>query len=186
MGDRWQLAASLSWQDANGLLPSSGRRSSANSLQSGSLVFDDFGQNPNDFVNAEGTLIGERPWTVKTQLVYLLPADFVLGLNYIYQSGRPWGRTARVPDLGLVTEIRAEPVDGSRRVSDWNVLDLRIQKDFALSGSVRLGLFGDFFNVFNNDAHETVLDQLGTSESFGIPAGYLLPRRLQIGAKVRF
>ena len=98
-----------------------------------------FGQNPNDFVNTDGQLIGDRPWTFRTQLVYELPAGFLVGANYTYQSGRPWARTARVRASGSATTILAEPIDGSRRVPSWNLLDLRLQKSFKLGGERRLG-----------------------------------------------
>ena len=35
-----------------------------------SAASQDFGQNPNDYVNADGLLIGDRPVLVKAQLVY--------------------------------------------------------------------------------------------------------------------
>ncbi len=184
MRDNWQLSGSLVYQRMEGALPSS--RSGARSAQAGSLVFNSFGQNPNDFINATGRLIGERPWTFKTQLVYNAPAGIVFGMNYLWQTGRPWARRIRVPDTGLTTEILAEPVDGSRRVSSWNVMDIRVQKDFSITDTVRFGVFGDVFNLFNDDAHEDVLARLGTAEIFGLPDGYLIPRRLQVGVKLRF
>ena len=184
MSDDWQLTTSLVWQSMEGTLPSA--RGGARSSQNGSLVFSSFGQNPNDFVNATGRLIGERPWTAKVQWVYNGPGDVIFGLNYIWQSGRPWARRVRVPDTGLNTEILAERLDGDRRVSDWNVLDLRVQKDFSVSDTARIGIFGDIFNLFNDDAHEDVLGQLGTADTFGVPDGYIIPRRLQIGVKFQF
>jgi len=184
MSNNWQLTASLVWQKMEGTLPSS--RGSARASQNGSLVFNDFGQDPNDFVNATGNLIGDRPWTAKTQLVYNAPAGIVFGMNYIWQTGRGWAREVRAPDTNVNTQLQAEVLDGNRRVSNWNVMDIRIQKDFALGGEVRLGVFGDAFNLFNIDAHEGVLGRLGTVDTFGLPDGYLTPRRLQLGVKLRF
>jgi hypothetical protein len=39
----------------------------------------------------------------------------------------------------------------------------------------------------NNAAFESVANQLGTSTTaFGVPTRYILPRRLQLGAKIRW
>ena len=168
--------------DSRGRLASSG--SSLVSGQDGS-AFVKFGQNPNDFVNSDGELIGNRPWTFRTQLVYELPAGLV-GANYTYQSGRPRARTARVADLGQPTTILAEPIDGSRRVASWILLDLKLQKSFKLGGGSDIALFADILNTFNDDANENVLDRRGDSDNFGIPSRILLPRRVMVGAKFRF
>ena len=94
--------------------------------------------------------------------------------------------TARVADLGLPTTILAEPIDGSRRVASWNLLDLRLQKSFKLGGGADFRLFADVLNTFNDDAYENVESSLGTAENFGTPSRFVFPRRLMLGAKFRF
>ena len=48
-------------------------------------------------------------------------------------------------------------------------------------------MFGDFLNVFNNDADKSVMDRRRfTSTNFGVPLGSCCPRRLMLGAKFRF
>jgi outer membrane receptor protein involved in Fe transport len=184
-GDRWSLTGSFNYLRATGSLPSG--RGGTTSNQSASLIFSDFGRNPNDFVNNEGRLTGERPVAVKAQLLYQAPYDILLGANYIYQSGRPWTRRVRVTDVtGINTEINAEPIDGSRRVASWNSLDLRVQKDVQLTSEIRFSLFGDFLNVLNEDTNQGVLSRLGTSSSFGLPSDFIEPRRLMVGAKFHF
>ena len=44
-----------------------------------------------------GVSIGDRPISAKLQLVYQLPAGFLVGANYTYQQGRPWARQAVIP-----------------------------------------------------------------------------------------
>jgi hypothetical protein len=102
------------------------------------------------------------------------------------QSGVPWGRTIRVPNLGLSTTIRAEELDGDRRVADWKLLDPRVQKEFKLGGSANVAVFGDLLNTFNDDANESVQSTLGTASNFGVPSRIIFPRRLMVGAKFRF
>jgi hypothetical protein len=47
-------------------------------------------------------------------------------------------------------------------------------------------VFVDALNMTNSDAYESIASQLGTSSSFGVPTRYILPRRLQLGAKIRW
>jgi hypothetical protein len=181
MSKHWQLGASLTLSKSEGRLGSSrGGPAAAQSSLAGT-----FGQNPNDFVNTDGLLIGDRPVLGKVQLVAELPWGFVGSAAFQHQSGRPWGRRIRVAGLGVPTTIRADEVDGSRRVSDWNFLDLRLQKNFA-AGAARLSVFADILNATNSDAHQSVGSDLGTSEAFGQPVFFVNPRIVMLGAKVGF
>ncbi len=182
MADRWQLVSSLAYGKSEGIIGSS--RGGPLSAQGGTA--GTFGRNPNDYVNIDGLLIGDRPWQFKNQLVVELPAGFLLGANWTIQSGRPWTRRIRVPGLGLTSEINADQLDGSRRVAKWNILDLRAQKQFGLGGKANLALFADLLNTFNDDANEDVQSRLGSASNFGEPSRIILPRRLMVGAKLRF
>jgi hypothetical protein len=71
-------------------------------------------------------------------------------------------------------------------VGSWNLLDLRIQKDFTFGATTRFSLFGDVLNTFNDNAHDNVGSRLGTSDSFGLRTDFVLPRRLMLGAKLTF
>jgi outer membrane receptor protein involved in Fe transport len=186
MAGNWQLTSSLSYLSTDGTLAAG--REGADSDQFTALSWSDFGQNPNDLINAGGRLPGERPWMFKTQFLYQFPHDFLVAVNYIGQSGKAWPRQVQIrePDLGLFTEINAEERDGSRRVEAWNLLDVRVQKLFRLGRGARIGLFLDALNLFNEGTNQNVLDQLGTSESFGLPSFFLPPRRLMLGAKFQF
>jgi hypothetical protein len=139
-------------------------------------------------VNTDGQLTHDRPVTVKLQLVYMLPKGFLIGANYNYQQGRPWARLVPLPfDLvNRSSQILAEPMDGSRRVGSWSLLDLRFQKQFKLSKSAQFAVFADLLNTLNNDANDNVGSRLGTSDSFGLRTDFVLPRRLMVGAKFTF
>jgi Carboxypeptidase regulatory-like domain/TonB dependent receptor/TonB-dependent Receptor Plug Domain len=185
MANNWQLTSSLVLSKSTGRVGSS-TGGNLSSQSTGANVGGGFGRNPNDFVNTDGRLIADRPVTFKTQLVYQFPAGFLLGLNFTHQSGRPWARTVRVPNLGIQTTILAEPIDGSRRLPDWNLLDVNLTKDIKLSGTAKFSVFGYVLNATNSDIYEDVLDRNGNSENFGVPSAFIYPRRVMLGARVSF
>lgn len=181
LANRWQLGASFTWSESKGRLGSSrGGPAAAQSSLAGT-----FGRNPNDFVNTEGLLIGDRPVLFKLQALAELPFGIMASANFQHQTGRPWGRRERVNGLGVPVTIRVEVVDGSRRVSDWNFLDVRIQKDFRI-GAARVGGFLDILNATNSGAYQNVGSDLGSSTAFGTPSFFVNPRTAMLGAKVRF
>lgn len=183
MANRWQAVASLVLSKSTGRLGSStaGLKSSQTS-GAGS-----FGQNPNDFINTDGRLVGDRPVMFKIQGVYQAPHGFQIGLNFTHQSGRPWSRQVRISDLvGVSTTILAEPISGDRRVPDWNIVDLSVEKALNLNERTSLNLFAYGLNLTNSGINEDVLDRRGTSASFGLPTSFFPPRRLMVGAHLRF
>ena len=186
MSDNWQTNTSFSYLRSRGALVSS--RGSAQSSQGTALDFSSFGKNPNDFVNLEGILSGERPWMFKSQFLYRFPHDFLVAVNYIGQSGKAWQRQIRVSsdDFGLGSTINLEERDGSRRVDDWHLLDVRLQKLFQIGPRARIGAFFDFLNLLNSGANEDVLSRSGDNDSFGIRSDFLPPRRLMLGVKLNF
>jgi hypothetical protein len=189
MADNWQMVSSFVWGRSTGRVGSSRPNTGAAFGPAGNQTTTAglFGRNPNDFVNSDGRLIADRPITFKTQLVYQFPAGFLAGANFTYQDGRPFGRLVRISDaVGIPTTIYAEPIDGSRTVSDQYILDLRLQKEFKLGGTANIAFFVDVLNTLNDDAYEDVQDRLGTSENFGLGTEYVPPRRAMIGAKLRF
>jgi poly(3-hydroxyalkanoate) synthetase len=78
-----------------------------------------------------------------------------------------------------------ETIDGSRRVADWNALDIRVQKDIRLAG-LRVGGFFDIQNATNTSAYQSIASDVGSSSAFGTPAFFVNPRTMMLGAKVRF
>jgi hypothetical protein len=183
MSNRWQLQSSLTLSKSEGRDLSSLR--SANGTQS-NASYTLFGQNPNDFVNTDGLLIGDRPVQFKVQGVVQLPFELLFSANYRHLTGRAWGRTARVTGLGIPTTIRAEVLDGSRRIPDVNMTDLRVQRSFPLGGTRRASLFFDVLNVTNSNVHENVASTLNTSAALGSPTLFTIPRRAMIGFKFVF
>jgi hypothetical protein len=80
-----------------------------------------------------------------------------------------------------------EPNTGQRRVKDINLFDTRAQKTFTLPSSpVRFDVFVDALNLTNSAQYESVASSLGTATSFGVGTTYIPPRRLMLGAKIRW
>ena len=78
-----------------------------------------FGRNPNDFVNTDGRLIGDRPVTCQDAARLPVPGG-IPGRRQLHLPERPALRPAslRVTGLGIPTTIMAEQIDGSRKVPD--------------------------------------------------------------------
>ncbi len=49
-----------------------------------------------------------------------------------------------------------------------------------------MAAFGDFLNLFNSDANESVLDRRIGNSNYRVPSNFIAPRRLMAGAKFRF
>jgi outer membrane receptor protein involved in Fe transport len=189
LSNRWQLTGSIVFSKSTGRLGSSRPTTSSvtpTPIASQVSTAGTFGQNPNDLINSEGRLIGDRPIVAKLQFLYQAPYDILFGVNYMHQDGRLYGRQARISGLGIPTTIWVEPLDGSRRVPDWNTFDVRIEKDFPVGGTTKLAVFGDILNLTNTDTNESVGSQNGTASNFGVPTRFLYPRRLMLGGKIKF
>jgi hypothetical protein len=194
MSSNWQGTLSLVLSKSEGREPSSILGPA--SAQSGtSGTFGTVGRGgtnggPNDLVNTDGLLIGDRPVVAKAQLIYKLPWNFLVSGNLQHQTGRPWARQVRVGGLGFPSSptIYMEPLDGSRRVPSLDLIDARVQKTIPLGPSgANLDLFLDMLNLTNTDATENVLSRRGDqASSFGVPSRFVYPRRLQLGARIKF
>jgi len=191
MSHNWQATLSLVLSKSEGRLPSStGGPAAAQGGTSGT-----FGRIPgtggiNDFVNSDGLLIGDRPVVAKAQIIYKLPWGVLLSGNLQHQTGRPWARQFRIGGLGFASRptVYVEPLDGSRRVPSLDLVDARVQKTIPLAGQgFKLDLFLDALNLTNTDTSENVLSRRGDQPaSFDVPARFVYPRRLQLGARIKF
>jgi hypothetical protein len=188
MSNRWQANFGLTLSKAEGRLGSSSARSTPLSSQTSTAGI--FGQNPNDFINTDGRLIGDRPVVVKTQVLYQWPGGITTSANFQSQSGHPIYSEIRVPTsvtrIPGASRVVAFVNDGEDRTSQWTTLDARVEKSFNFGGSTEAAVFGDFLNLFNSDANESVLDRRLGNSNYLVPSRFILPRRLMIGAKFRF
>ena len=95
MTGNWQVNLSVTWLRGTGRVTES--VSGVGISQRGGLQFRDFGQNPNDFVNTDGRLRLDVTWSVKAQLLYQLPAGFLVSANAAFRNGAWLVRRGRVP-----------------------------------------------------------------------------------------
>jgi hypothetical protein len=188
MSHNWQAVYSLVLSKAEGRIGSSARAVSSTTQSSQAGTFGREVAGPNDYVNTDGLLIGDRPVVTKLQLSYRLPFGVLVATNMQYQSGRFYSRQVRVSGLGFpaAPTINMEANTGDRRVPPTKMIDLRAQKDIKLSATTNIGLFLDLLNLNNSDQSEGIASALGTSSSFGTPTRYIPPRRAMFGAKFRW
>jgi hypothetical protein len=179
----WSLIGSFTVSKNEGL--NSGSTESPSSDASSTDNFE-FGNDPNDLINADGIVWSDRTYMFKVQAVYELPYDIELAANWQWFTGRPWVRQVQASLNQGVREIFDEPNDGSRRVDDQNLVDLRVEKAFPIYGELRASVLADIFNVFNSDAALDVGSQVGTQDVFGVPSKFVGPRRLQFGFRLSF
>jgi hypothetical protein len=149
-----------------------------------------FGQNPNDYINTDGRLIGDRPVVVKGQVLYQWAWGITSSVAFQAQSGKPIYSEIRVATgvTGIpgATRIVANVSDGEDRPEVFRTLDTRVEKSFHVGGNAEVAVFGDFLNLFNSDSAEGVLDRRLGNPNYLVPSNFIAPRRLMIGAKFRF
>jgi outer membrane receptor protein involved in Fe transport len=180
MSHRWQLTTSLTWGKASG-----DRVRGISATQN----FRSFGRNPNDYVNRDGLLPADRRYVFKTQFLYEgLPLGITLGLDYFYANGYPKSRENRIPATNLFDLALMQPLSNDLRFPNLNELDLRLQKNIKLAKAATLRVFANVFNVFNDNAYQGYLSDVGTSSNYGVINlnKTLPPRRAMLGAKVDF
>ena len=85
-----------------------------------------------------------------------------------------------VPQGGMIFGLPR----GSYRLPSQNILDLRIEKQFAmLSGQFRLT--ADIFNVFNAGT-VTGVDPYWGYDNYGQPTSFVDPRKIRLGLRYTF
>jgi hypothetical protein len=152
MSNNWQFLGSLVFSKAEGNIGLDYASSSGFSIA---------GDSPNYFVNLteDSRLDLDRPLVIKLMATYAFPLDIFLSLFYKRMSGAPWARTVTIvppSSWALENDTFIEPVKvylekpGTRREDAYSNLDLRIEKEFRLGQSGRLGAFVDVINVLGN------------------------------------
>ena len=193
MSNNWSLVSSLTFLRSEGRTPDSApgfgvSGGGTSILQRGGLQFRRFGRNPNDFVNSGGRLRGDIPIQFKTQFVYQLPKGFLVSANIAHRDGANRVRVVRPPrsvtnlNTGILGEERGDFV----RLPSQTLIDVRLEKAFALPNEVEIALSADVFNLLNSDSYDGVRSDNPLSSTFGQPSNFVLPRRVMVGAKVRF
>ncbi len=193
MSNNWSMISSLTYLRSEGRTPDSApgfgvSGGGTSILQRGGLQFRRFGRNPNDFVNSGGRLRGDIPIQFKTQFVYRFPKDFLVSANIAHRDGANRVRVVRPPRsvTELNTGILGEERGDFTRLPNQTLVDVRVEKAFALPNDVEIALSADIFNLFDDDANDGVRSDNPLASTFGLPDDFVLPRRVMAGAKIRF
>ncbi|MFB0517833.1 MAG: TonB-dependent receptor domain-containing protein [Acidobacteriota bacterium] len=185
--NNWQLAAALTWQVSKGNYDMGYE---AGGWGEGAVYL---GDEPNDFVNAEGIAGGRRsphPIIFRLQGSYRLPEpiDAMFGWTYEYVAGyydttyeRFWAPNDR--RYSILIEER-----GNYQHDNRNILDLRFEKRFKLPGSLggikeagELGIIADIFNVLNQAP--ITRRWMGVGSSYLNPRYVWSPREFRLGVR---
>jgi hypothetical protein len=153
--------------------------------------------------------------TIRLWAMYQLPLGFAVSGVYLYGSGnyyqtshasQPYGKSGTnrlnigapvtIPEA-MRDRFEGPDVIGTGDVVPRNALrglplhkfDLRVTKDVALAGNVKVSLFGEVFNLFNHANYGTFVGQVN-SATFGQPRATLgnayVPRSGQFGFRFSF
>jgi hypothetical protein len=166
--------------------------------------------NPNnqlDFVRvgstwAQGATINtspDQPHAFKLLGSYQAPFGITLGGNFQSLSGLPYDRNLSVPFAQGTANIRVEPF-GTYRADTLNLLSLRADKSFRISGSNRVSFVAELHNVVNSSAGQNNFGTVtrGFADQSAFDAGRLstsyfgrvqeiiAPRILKIGFRFEF
>jgi hypothetical protein len=182
LSNNWQGLASLTISRSEGLHAGSGRQTGlSQDSRAGS-----FGQDPNDFLNADGLLNADRKYMFKSQLSYQLPYDFLVSANWNVLQGTPFAPFFRAGlDQGR-RQVYSFPRSNNLRTPTVNLLDVRLTKNFHFGDHADVVGLIEVFNLFNNDAFYEIGSNIGTSSAFGVGSVLVQPRRAQLGVKFLF
>jgi len=127
--------------------------------------------NANNWVNAYGRDFEDVPLAIKLFGTADLPFGFISSFYYTHRQGTPYNRNVTiVPPSGWAKAnntlewsyaVRVEP-NGSRRIQSYDNVDLRLEKEFPLSGFGKLGIFLDVYNLLGNRYIYTGVDPGGS------------------------
>ncbi len=190
----WMLDASWRVPDGRGLVLASYVYSEAR----GSLELweragqsPDFDYYPYHFDNRDGYLGFDARHRVKLQASYRVPVvETSVSVAYSYSSpmaqlmeSTPWDYDPFESWPGEYLAPR-----GSMRVPARHVLDLQLEKPFALDPVARGLEVSAFLTVYNLLGSETatVLDTWVQSSNFGQPTAYARPRSFELGVRLEF
>jgi outer membrane receptor protein involved in Fe transport len=185
MANRWQLSASLTLSKMWGLNPRgvSRQTDSQNILWNSSSARD-----PNSFLNLDGRLPGDRPFSIKVAGTYLLPFDISFSMNLQVQAGSPYCRTATIYGLnqGSVTVATEERGANDHRLPTGALLDVNVEKAFRIQEGFSIHVRFDIFNLLNDGMPYGMQDYSLIPGRSWVYSSIWAPRRAQLGLRVRF
>jgi Carboxypeptidase regulatory-like domain len=191
--NRWQAQVSYVFAKATGNVDNS------SSAQVSTRQFE----TPNlALVNAEGDASFTPTHEFKLLGSYQIP-KIETSLNAFFRatSGLPYNRIQQFPTSivgsGSSTTYRRIPINprGTYDLPTLSQLDLRVEKNFTMTGSNRIGIYMDLENLFNRGiitstvtrpTSATLSDGSTFPLPFDTPAGIQNPRQIRLGARWSF
>ena len=190
---RWQMLTSYNWNHAKG-----NTNSDSSADFQGDVIYLD-PRAPNQY--------GDQPGLIrhlfKGGASYAFDMGLQLGTTYRWNSGTLSSRTFRSSSRNLPNRVAAadaftfagittrwiEPdAVGGLENPNWGTIDVRAQYVRDLVGRAQAQFFVDVFNIFDTQSairNQDLLAGEGTIE-FGDPISWLSPRRVFLGARVKF
>lgn len=194
MADGWQFNGSIVYSKAYGNI---------GGMYDQSWGWSGAGDSPNTFYNAYGRTNIDRPLQIKLMGTAALPYRIFLSAYYRFSSGSPWIREGYIvppkdwceannadQDYYWVNfEDRNEP----RRNRTFNILDLRLEKEFMIGDFGKLGAYIDVLNILgwsNLDVgRQDVQYYFPSAENVSEPgnvtiySSYKVPREIEEGVR---
>jgi hypothetical protein len=145
--------------------------------------------NPFNIMNDWARASDFQRHTVRVNGIWNLPWRFALASSFQYGSGNYSNVSTNVDPVALgVSRIRRDLSIIPRNTfagDPYQTLDVRLSKDFALFGTVKLTGIAELFNLYNYARYG--YNTLETSASFGRPnASGTTPRTAQLAFRVSF
>jgi hypothetical protein len=173
----WQFSASFSGTKKN-IAVVNGLNLVAGYLNSTVMEGAD---NPNAEINT-----ADHTWelTGKASTAYIFPAKVMVSANFEHRKGDPWSRevTFTGGTLGSIT-LNAEPL-GTRYMPSTNLLDIRVEKTFALPHGQKAIIRTNIFNALNINTVTSLVMLSGPN--FLRPTAIVPPRIFEISASYSF
>ncbi len=174
--DKWGVSANYTWSKSEGLNPRA-----INQVQYNPFYGSREGSDPNQWINAEGRLQGDRPHMFRFQAVFMeLPLDLTGSVAANFESGRHHTRQIRVSGLlnqGGVNII----MERDLRLKNVQTIDVSVGRKIYLGGDFAIRVEGTVYNLLNSD-NELNLASLrlqNVGDEFE-PDFWTQPRRLQV------
>jgi hypothetical protein len=140
--------------------------------------------NPNWQINGDGRLVWDAPHALRAYGTITLPWNIILSPRFLFRSGLNWTRTINGPSWAGSKPTMLEE-RGSQRLPFRYDFDLRLEKVFALTDRMRLGLIFDLFNVTNRGVETSVGTNIRRN-SFGKALSVNDARSFRVGLRFMF
>jgi hypothetical protein len=185
MSNNWQLSASFTFSKMWGLNP----RGVTRQIFSENILWNNAAsRDPNNFLNLEGPLPGDRRYSIKILGTYIFPFDIIASVNFQIQDGTPYCRVATI--YGLNQGSANVPVerrgDNDHRLPDSYLLDLSLEKRFKITDRIRLLARFEVFNLLNRATPYGMMDYSLVSGQQWVYRDIWPPRRVQLGLRLKF